>query len=71
VPDGEWYCEHEDCVVRQVRITAKYLDGPPPERPPAMSCPACGRGPMTFHHYIRHLELVPVTADGGEANHEG
>jgi hypothetical protein len=57
-PTGEWYCHNEDCVVREVRVSAKYLGGRPPSKPPAMNCPACGER-MGFHHYLRSLALVP------------
>src|SRR5262249_32482788 len=62
-PEGQWYCENEDCVVREVCILAKYLDGVPPKCPPRMRCPSCGE-PMTFHHYIKHLTLIPHTGPG-------
>lgn len=52
------YCSNEDCDVREVEVSLKYLDGPPPRRPPAMKCPRCG-GPLEQHHYLRTVTLVP------------
>jgi hypothetical protein len=60
-PEGEWYCHNEDCDVREVRVSLKYLDAPPP-RPPEMLCPLCG-GPLVFHNYLRTLTLVQVRQD--------
>jgi LSD1 subclass zinc finger protein len=58
LPEGEWYCPNEDCEVREVRVSMKYLDGPPPASPPKLRCPAC-RTPLEFHHYLRGITLVP------------
>ncbi len=60
LPNGEWYCEHDACVVREVRVACKYLDGPPPASPPRMKCPACGQA-LTFQHYVDYQALVPVS----------
>jgi hypothetical protein len=53
-PEGEWYCENSECVVRTVAIFCK-LHG---EELPKMRCPAC-RQLLKFHHWLRHEILVP------------
>jgi hypothetical protein len=55
VPEGEWYCENSDCVVRECTIRCKLYG----EELPRMNCPACS-SPLKFHHWIGHEILVPV-----------
>jgi hypothetical protein len=55
VPEGEWYCDNSDCVVRECTIRCK-LHG---EKLPKMRCPACSSA-LKFHHWIGHETLVPV-----------
>jgi hypothetical protein len=59
-PTTRWYCPNSDCVVRDVRIDAKYLDGPPPKNPKRMNCPSCGE-PLDFKHYLEDVTLEPVS----------
>jgi hypothetical protein len=54
-PEGEWYCENPECVVRECRVHCKLYG----EELPAMHCPACAEA-MKFHHWIGHKTLVPV-----------
>jgi hypothetical protein len=61
---GEWYCMNQNCVVREVRVLAKYLDGAPPKQPPAMKCPVCSKA-MKFHGYLREVELEPCEPASG------
>jgi hypothetical protein len=53
-PEGEWYCQNPNCVVREVIIRCKLYG----EAMPRMKCPACGK-PLKFHHWLRHKTLVP------------
>ncbi len=59
---GQWYCENSDCVVREVVIRVK-LHGA--KMPKIMKCPVCGKGPMSFHHWLKDetLLLVPEKKD--------
>lgn len=61
VSEGQWYCESQNCEVREVVVSVKYDDHekPPPASPPKMSCPACG-SLMSFHHYVQHFGIVPA-----------
>lgn len=58
LPEGEWYCENQDCVVREVVISSKLIE-PDDVVPPKLWCPGCKRL-LKFHHWLRHLTLVPV-----------
>ena len=60
-PTAEWYCQNEDCPIREVEITAKYLDEEPPAKPPAMKCPRC-RKALKFHGYVESITLLPHDA---------
>lgn len=47
-PLGEWYCQSELCVVREVRVYCKLYGEPMPKE---MKCPACGET-LKFHHWL-------------------
>lgn len=47
-PHGEWYCEGEDCIVREVQIQCK-LHGD--KMPDYFACPLCGQ-PLKFHNWL-------------------
>jgi hypothetical protein len=55
-PEEVWYCEGEDCTVRQVLVHHKHLDGIPEKRK-RLHCPACG-APMRFLYCVREVVLV-------------
>ncbi len=55
IPEGEWYCENPECVVRECKILCKLYG----EELPTMECPACS-SLLKFHHWIGHETLVPV-----------
>lgn len=59
-PEGEWYCHNEECVVREVIVSAKLFDG---EKMPAMDCPACHKR-MFFNHWLVVEMLVPEKDNG-------
>jgi hypothetical protein len=59
LPEGEWYCQNEECVVREVRVAMKYIGERPPRKPPALKCPLCGMGALNFHHYFKRVTLEP------------
>jgi hypothetical protein len=59
LPHAQWYCHNPDCVVRGVTTQCKYLDGPPPARPPRMACPRCGQA-MALTGYLETISLVPA-----------
>jgi hypothetical protein len=59
-PRMAWYCHDEDCVIRQVETSAKYLDRDPPATPPTMRCPACGSD-LEFLHYLHEVTLEPMS----------
>ena len=59
VPEGEWYCQNENCDVREVTVRCKYIDRRPPTTPPTMKCPQCGKV-LKFHHYVQIVGLEPV-----------
>jgi hypothetical protein len=56
-PRGEWYCNAEECVVREVTISAKLYGESMPD---LMRCPACGEA-LEFHHWLRDVTLLEVT----------
>jgi hypothetical protein len=55
IPEGEWYCENPECVVRECRIRSKVYG----DELPLMCCPACAEE-LKFQHWIDHETLVPV-----------
>ena len=58
-PEGEWYCDNQNCVVRQVTVSCKLFGEPLP----TMKCPAC-RSRMKFNHWLRSESLVPYKGEG-------
>ena len=61
-PEGEWYCQNSECVVRQVMVFCKLFG----EALPQMRCPAC-RQQLEFHHWLRTETLVPYEEDTASA----
>ena len=61
-PEGEWYCQNPECVVREVTIYCK-LHG---EGRSVMRCPACGEL-LKFHHWLRTETLVPYKGETDSA----
>ena len=55
-PTVRYYCHGEDCDVRTVDVTCKYLWGKAPKGPPEAKCPACG-GPLEALAYVVHVPL--------------
>ena len=60
IPEGEWYCQNPNCVVRECTIRCKLYG----EELPQMWCPAC-LCRLKFHHWIGHEILVPVRQEVG------
>lgn len=56
-PHGEWYCMNPECTVRQVQIRFKLYGESMPKK---LVCPACRKGPLTFHHWLRDRAMAPV-----------
>lgn len=48
---GQWYCENQSCVVREVLVSVKLFAE---KEPSLLKCPACSQGPLTFHGYNEH-----------------
>jgi hypothetical protein len=57
-PEGEWYCENSECVVREVTIFCKLFG----EVLPKMKCPACQKL-LKFHHWLKNEILVPYEGE--------
>jgi hypothetical protein len=60
-PEGEWYCQNTDCAVRECKITCRLHPGEA-GMPATFGCPGCGQQ-MSFHHWIGHETLIPMTTE--------
>lgn len=58
LPHGCWYCENEECVVREVTVAAKLPD-PGDKLPAKLHCPCC-QEVLSFQHWLTEVTLLPV-----------
>src|SRR5262249_11058191 len=58
-PVGEWSCDAEKCLVREVRVEYVPEGDDSATPPPVLRCPLCG-GVMTFGAFLRDVTLTPV-----------
>jgi hypothetical protein len=66
-PDALWYCENEDCPVREVRVECKQFYDVNRD---VMRCPACRRG-MRFYNWVETETWVRVRKPTPPANTKG
>jgi hypothetical protein len=61
-PKVGYYCANQACPIREVVVSAAYLDEPPPATPPPAWCPNC-RLPIRFETYYEQAYLIPADSD--------